>query len=117
MAEVVSTFLRTELRDKRADCSVEGRNGSRGRFAHDCLEFAVTHLDWIEIGRVLWQVTQGRPRLLDRRSNPGAQVDWTVIHRDDVVAPKRGKETLLDIGEEHLSGHGTFDHHRGDHFI
>ena len=30
---------------------------------------------------------------------------------------QRRNQAVFDIGEEHLSGHGTFDHHRGDHFI
>src|SRR5215471_10460829 len=43
---------------------------------------------------------------------------WTaVIHHDDVVAPERGNQALLNVGEEHFSGHGPLDHHRGGHFI
>ena len=44
-------------------------------------------------------------------------MDPAVIHHDDVVASERRNQAVFDIGEEHLSGHGTFDHHRGDHFI
>jgi len=44
-------------------------------------------------------------------------VDAAVIHHDDVVSPERGNQALLDIGEEHLSSHGTFDHHWGGHFV
>src|SRR6266576_1265042 len=33
------------------------------------------------------------------------------------VAPERGNQALLDIGEENLSGHGTLEHHWGSHFI
>src|SRR6266446_2330079 len=117
MAEVVGTFLRTELWDKRADCSIEARNGSRSHFAHECLEFAVRQLDWIEVGRVLRQVANCRPSFLDRLSNTGNQVDSAVIHYDDVIAPERGDQALLDIGEEHLTGHGTLDHHWRGHFI
>jgi GAF domain-containing protein len=32
-----------------------------------------------------------------------------VIHHDDVVASERRNQAVFDIGEEHLSGHGTFD--------
>src|SRR6266568_8757669 len=117
MAEIVGTFLRTELWDKRADCSIEAGNGSCSPFAHECLEFAVRQLDWIEVGRVLRQVANCRPRFLDRLSNAGNQVDSAVIHYDDVIAPERGNQALLDIGEEHLSGHGTLNHHWRGHFI
>jgi hypothetical protein len=40
-----------------------------------------------------------------------------IIHHDDVVAPERWSQTLPDVGQEHLSGHGSLDHHRRGHFI
>src|SRR4030081_2036936 len=86
MAEIVGAFLGTELWDKRWDFSIEGWNSSRGHFAHECFEFAVRHLDWIEVWRVLRQVANCRPRLLNRLSNTGNQVNPAVIHDDDVVA-------------------------------
>ena len=45
---------------------------------------------------------------------PVPEMDPAVIHHDDVVASERRNQAVFDIGEEHLSGHGTFDHHRGD---
>src|ERR1700756_4365571 len=117
MAEIVGTFSRKEPRDKQADCSIEAWNGSRSHFAQECLEFAVRHLDWIEVGRVLRQVAKCRARSFDRLSNTGNQVDSAVIHDDDVIAPERGNQALLDIGEEHFSSHGTLDHHWRSHFI
>src|SRR6202035_310965 len=83
----------------------------------DRLEFAIRQFDWIEVGRVFRQVAQRRMRFLNRLANGGPHVDAAVIHHDDVVAPERGNQALLDIGEEHLSSHGTFDHHWGGHFI
>src|SRR5256886_16261146 len=44
-------------------------------------------------------------------------MDPAVIHHDDVVAPEHRNQAVFDIGEEHLSGHGTLDHHWGNHFI
>src|SRR6266699_3184871 len=117
MPEIVGTFVRTELRDERANCSIEARNSSRRHLAHECLEFAVRHLDWVEVGGVLRQVANCRPRFLNRLPNADNHVDSAVIHHDDVVAPERGDQALLDIGEEHLSGHGTLDHHWRGHFI
>src|SRR6476646_2099763 len=117
MPEIVGTFARTELWDERANCSSEARNRSRRDLAEECLEFAVRQFDWIEVGRVFRQVAQRRVRFLDRLTNGGPHVDAAVIHHDDVVAPERGNQALLGIGEEHLSSHGTFDHHWGGHFI
>ena len=50
MPEIVGTFLRTEPWDERANCSIEARNSSRRNLAQECLEFAVRHLDRVEIG-------------------------------------------------------------------
>src|SRR4030081_3072719 len=117
MAEIVGAFLGTELWDKRWDFSIEGWNSSRGHFAHEGFEFAVRHLDWIEVWRVLRQVANCRPRLLNRLSNTGNQVNPAVSHEHQVLAPERGNQALLDIGEEHPTVHGTLDHHWRGHFI
>ena len=117
MPEIVGTFARTELWDERANCSSEARNSSRRDLTEERLEFAVRQFDWIEVGRVFRQVAQRRVRFLNRLANGGPHVDAAVIHHDDVVAPERGNQALLDIGEEHLSSHGTFDHHWGGHFV
>ena len=117
MPEIVGTFLRTELRDEGADGAVKAWDGSRCHFTQECLEFAVRHLDGIEVGRIFRQVTQCRAHCFDSPANAGPQMDPAVIHHDDVVASERRNQAVFDIGEEHLSGHGTFDHHRGDHFI
>jgi hypothetical protein len=117
MPEIVGTFLRTELRDEGADRSVKARDGSRCYFTQECLEFAVRHLDGIEVGRIFRQVTQCRARFFDSPANAGPQMDAAVIHHDDVIASEHWNQAVFDIGEEHLSGHGTLDHHWGDHFI
>src|ERR1700736_2104746 len=117
MTEIVGTFVRAELWDERANCSREARNSSGCGLAEERLEFAVRHLDRIEVRRVFRQVAHCRPRLLNRLPNGGSHVDSAVIHHDDVVAPERGNQALLDIGEEHVSGHGALNHHRGGHFI
>src|SRR5712672_582037 len=117
MPEIVGTFARTELWDERANCSSEARNSSRRDLTEERLEFAVRQFDWIEVGRVFRQVAQRRVRFLNRLANGGPHVDAAVIHHDDVVAPERGNQALLDIGEEHLSSHGTFNHYWGGHFV
>src|SRR5579864_1683038 len=99
MPEVVGTFSRTELWDEGANCSIEAWNGSRGNFAQQSFEFAVRQLDWVEVGRVLRQIADGRPGFLDCLTNTGDQVDSAIVHDDDIVAPERGDQALLDIGE------------------
>src|SRR5271165_396339 len=117
MPEVVGAFLSTELWDERANRSVETWNRSRGGLAQQCLEFAVRQLDGIKIRRVLRQVAQCRPRLLDRLLNAGNLVSSEVVHDDDVVTFERRNQALLDISQKHLSRHWPVDHHRRGHFV
>src|SRR5262252_9295600 len=98
MPEVVGAFLSTELWHERANCSVELGNCSRSNLAQQSFEFAVRQLDWIEVGRVLRQVAKGGSRFLNRLTNAGNQV-------------------LLNIGEEHLSGHGALKHPWRGHLV
>src|SRR4029077_10191143 len=49
MPEIVGTFLRTELWGEGADGAVKAWDGSRCHFTQECLEFAVRHLDGIEV--------------------------------------------------------------------
>src|SRR5258705_1461940 len=107
MPEVVGAFLSTELWHERANCSVETPNGSRGNLAQQCFEFAVRQLDGIEVGRVLRQIANCRMRLLDCFPYAGDLVGSEVIHDDNVVAPERRDQTLLDISQEYLSAHGA----------
>src|SRR5450432_4143042 len=117
MPEVVGTFPCPELWHERADCSVETRNGPLRDLAQQSLEFAVGHLDGIEVGRILRQVTKYRLCLLNRLPDACDLVDSAVVHHHDVAAAKHGNQALLDVGQEHLSVHGPFDHHRGGHLI
>src|ERR1700730_13454620 len=117
MVEIVGTFLRAELWDERANSSSEPRNSSRGDLAQELLKFAVGQLNRIQVRRVLWKVANGRSHFLNRLPNAGTQVDSAVIHHDDVTAPERAYQALLDICEEHLSGHRALDYHRRGHLI
>src|SRR2546430_2194948 len=58
MPEIVGTFSSTEAWQERANSSSETGNRSFGGSAQKCLEFAEGHLDGIEVGRVLRQVTK-----------------------------------------------------------
>ena len=107
MPEIIGAFLRTELGDERANCSIEAGNGSRRNLAQECLEFAVGHLDRVEVGRVFRQVAKGRPCFFDRLPNAGPQMDPAVVHHNYVIALDRGNQALHDISEEHLAGHAS----------
>src|SRR3954466_7117824 len=117
MHEIVGTFLWAELRDERANCSIEARNSSRCNLAEECLEFAVSHLDRVEVGRVFRQVTKGRVRFLDRCPNVRPEMDAAIVHHNNVVTFERGNQALHDISEKHLTGHGALDYHWCGHFI
>src|SRR6266849_649173 len=117
MPEVIGAFLSTELWHERANCSVETRNSSRGNLAQECLEFAVRQLDGIEVGRILRQVANRRPSLLNRLPDAGDFVGSEVIHHDNVVAPECWNQALLNVGQEYLSGHGPLDYHWRGHFV
>src|SRR3954449_3574254 len=117
MHEIVGTFLWAELRDERANCSIEARNSSCCNLAEECLEFAVSHLDRVEVGRVFRQVTKGRVRFLDRCPNARPEMDAAIVHHNNVVTFERGNQALHDISEKHLTGHGALDYHWCGHFI
>ena len=66
MPEVVGAFPSAELRYERANSPVESWNRSRGSLAQEFLEFAVGHLDRVEVRRVLGRKRSVAPRFLDR---------------------------------------------------
>src|SRR5215469_8641806 len=105
MFEIVGAFVRAELWDERANCASEVRHGSRRDLAQECLEFAVRQLDRIKVRRVFRKIPQARLRLLNRFPYGSSHVNSAVIDHDDVVAPKRRSQALLDIGKEHFSSH------------
>jgi hypothetical protein len=117
MPEVVGTFLSAELWHERTNCSIEARNSAGSNLSQQGFEFAVRQLDGIEVGRILRQVANCRPRPLDRLADAGDFVGLEVIHHHDVIALERWDEALLDIGNEHLSRHRPVDHHRRGHFV
>jgi hypothetical protein len=66
----------------------EGRAASidpkRRELAHVRLEFAVGHLDRVEIGRILRQVAQRCAGCRNRLGNAGHLMGAQVIHHDDI---------------------------------
>src|ERR1700752_1549252 len=113
MPEVVGTFTSTEAWQERANGSSEAGDGSFGGFAQKCFEFAEGHLDGVEVGRVLRQVTKCRARVLDRLTYARTFVNADIIHYDDIAVLERRNQALLDISQEGLCVHGPVHHHRG----
>src|ERR1700726_556154 len=111
MPEVACTFSSPNLWPELANCSTESLNRSLGSFAQITLEFTVQHLDGIEIRRILREVTNTRPRFLNRLLDARDLVGLEVVHHNDVIAPQRWNQALLNIGAEHLSRHGPLDDH------
>src|SRR4051794_22091997 len=68
MSEVVRTFVCAEARHEEADSAAKAPLRTLGGFAQIGLELAEGHLDRIEIGRVLGQISQcmARPRSASR---------------------------------------------------
>lgn len=117
MPEVVGTFLSGDAWQERANGPAETGKRSLGGLAQERLELAERHLDRVEVGRVLGQIAKCRPRILDRLTDACTFVNIDVVYDDNIAAPERRNQALLDVSTEYLCGHGPVDHHRGDHFV
>src|SRR5215831_21253804 len=69
--------------------------------------------DWVEVWRVLRQVSQLCSAGFDCLLRAGNLVEGDVVDDDDVPLPEKRSETLFDISEECFSIHSSLDHHRG----
>jgi hypothetical protein len=114
MGEIACALGRLEGADEGADASLEALDGALGSFAQERLEGMEHHFDRIELRRVWREVSQLRPASMDRFVDAGDLVERNVVDGDDVPSPERGSETLLDVGQERFSIHGSLDQHRGD---
>ena len=117
MSQVIGAFLSTEAGQERSNCSVNLCNGSRFGAPEEFLEFAVSHLDRVEIRRIFRQISQRRPSVFDDPANTRAHVYPAIVNHDDVTALECWTQTLLQIGKKHFSGHGPLKGHRRSHFV
>lgn len=117
MAEIVGTLFGGEAWQERADGAFYAGYGARGSLAHHSFEFAEGHFDRIEVGRIFGQIAKARPSGFDGFTDAGNLVESNIVNHGDIAAPERWNEALFDIGQEHLPVHGSFDCHRGDHFV
>src|SRR4029077_3224174 len=100
MSEVVGAFVCAEARHEKADSAAQAPLCPRGGFAQIRLEFAEGHLDRIEIGRVLGQVSQFCTGGLDRFLDASDLVGPEIVHDDDVAAVEHGSQALLDARQK-----------------
>jgi hypothetical protein len=117
MSQVIGAFLSTEGRQERSNGSVNLCNGSRFGAPEELLEFAVSHLDRVEVRRVFRQVSQCRSTPFDDLANARTHVRPAIVNHDRVTAAQRWTQTLLQIGKKHFSGHGSLKSHRRSHFV
>src|SRR3974390_617281 len=117
MSQVIRAFLSTEAGQERANCSPDLHNGSRSGATKEFLEFAVSHLDRVEVRGIFRQVPKRRSSLFDDIANAGTDVHSAVVDDDDVTAPQSWAQTLLQIGQKHLSSHGSLKGHWLGQFI
>jgi hypothetical protein len=63
MPQVICAFFSAEARQEQADYSVDSRNGSRFDATQKLLEFAICHLDRVEVRGVFRQVPKRCPSM------------------------------------------------------
>jgi len=117
MCEEIGTFCGAEFREQFADPAAEKWNRSFGSPAQKRLQFAERLLDRVKVRRIFWQVKQFRMGGFDGLLNSNTFVGWEVIHDDDVAAPERSCQTLLEVADEGGSGHRPIQHERRDHLV
>src|SRR6516165_9238017 len=69
-------------------------------------------LDWVKVRRILRQVAQACTDGLDRLLDASNLVEWDVVGHHNIPMLEGGNQTLLYVGQEGLSVHGSFDQHR-----
>src|ERR1700730_9538090 len=115
MPQVIRAFLSTEARQERADCPVHTHNGSGFGATQELLEFAVCHLDRVEVRGVFRQVPKRCSSLFDNLLNAGTGVDPAIVDDNDVTTLQCWTQTLLQISQKHLCRHSSFERHWRSH--
>src|SRR3974377_178064 len=111
MSEVARTFRRIECPNVRANTSVQPFDCALRSFAQECLQRMKHQLYWVKVRRILRQVTQACTDSLDRFLDTSNLVERDIVGHHNVLALEGRNQTLLDVGQEGLSIHGSFDQH------
>src|SRR6266481_4559609 len=104
MSEVARTFVWAEARHEEADSAAKARLCPLGGFAQIGLKLAEGHLDRIEIGRVLGQISQIGTNGLDRFLDPGDLVGPSPfmapsITKGAVISSQRRPATNVSVSQ------------------
>ncbi len=113
MSEIAHAFRRIECPNVRANTSVQPFDCALRSFSQECLKRMKHQLYWVKVRRILRQVAQACTDSLDRLLHTGNLVEWDIVDHHNVPALERWDQTLLEVGQERLSIHGSFDEHRG----
>src|SRR3954464_11127611 len=105
MPQVIRAFLSTEARQERANCSVDLPNGSRFGAAQTFFEFAVSHLNRVEVRRIFRWLAERRARLFDDLANTRTQMDPTIVDDGNGTAPQCWTQTLRPRGRKQPGVH------------
>jgi hypothetical protein len=117
MSKIFCAFFCAEVRHERANAMAKSPHRPRSSFAQSPFEFGEGHLDGIEIGRVLRQVTQFGAGGFDGLFYTSHLVGPKMVHHDNIAAVERGNQALLNIGQKSFSVHGSFNHQWRRHSI
>ena len=112
MPQIVCAFLRAEGLDQGVKLVPESTNRSHGSLAQESFELGQGHLDRIEVGRVLRQVTQCSARSFYGFAHAGDVISREIVDDDHVVAFKRGHQALFQIGQESRAVERAIEHER-----
>ena len=96
-----------------ANASLQSVDCALSRLAQRCFQGGEHRFNWIEVRRILRQISQFCATGLDHLRHAGDLVEGDVVDDDDVPSSQCGREALLNISEERFSVHGSLDHHWG----
>lgn len=114
MSEVISAFAFGEQTEDLAAEVPQFVRRPLGSVAEQLLELAEGKFDWIEIGRVGWQVADLSAGCLDGGLHAGRLVAGEVVHHHDIARLQRRRQLLLDPSQEDATIDRAFNAQRGD---
>ena len=117
MFEEICTFLGIEGAGNQADSTIESFDSALGGLAQMRFQFTEALFDWIEVWRILRQVSQMSPHSFDCLSHPSDLVRRKIIHDDRIATTERRGQTLFDISDEGQPVHWSVDDEWRDHSI
>lgn len=112
MPEAVHALGGVKRSDERTNVSIHAFDCPFGDFAQKCFQRMEDQLYRIEVRGILRQVAQRCAGDLDHFLHTGDSMERDVVDHNDIPAPERWSQTLLDVGQKSLSIHSSFDRHR-----